>query len=191
MAARSMFPMLADPQQALPAVLMNALPPLIGALGIAAVFSAEISAADAVLMILTTSFAEDLYRRFYAPAADDQRMLRVARWTTLVSAVLGLALAIVAESILAVITIFYTLVTVSLFVPIVAGLFVPRTTTVAAKRSIAAGVGGALVMQIATNGRGWGMITPALAGLALAVAAWSVSLTRGASDDVSDRGHRR
>jgi SSS family solute:Na+ symporter len=191
MAARSMFPALTDPQQALPSILMHALPPLIGALGLAAVFSAEISAADAVLMILTTLGSDDLYRRFVAPDADDARILRVARWTTIVSAAAGLALAISVESIATVITIFYTLVTVSLFVPIVAGLFVPRTTTGGALASIAAGVGGALALQATTGGRGWGMITPALGGLVLATAAWIASLSRGASDGVvSDRGHR-
>ena len=193
MAARAMDPALANPQQALPAILMHALPPLIGALGIAAVFSAEISAADAVLMILTTSFSEDLYRRFVAPDADDRRLLRVARATTIVSAALGLALAIVAESIVTIITIFYTLITVTLFVPILAGLFVPRTAAAGALASIAGGVGGALVIQLATSGRGWGLITPALGGLIVATAAWivSLSLSRGAADGVvSDRGHR-
>jgi SSS family solute:Na+ symporter len=177
MAARAMDPALANPQQALPAVLMHALPPLVGALGIAAVFSAEISAADAVLMILTTSFSEDLYRRFLAPDADDRRLLRVARATTIVSAALGLALAIVAESIVTIITIFYTLITVTLFVPILAGLFVPRTTAAGALASIAGGVGGALVIQLATGGHGWGLITPALGGLIVATAAWIVSLS--------------
>jgi Na+/proline symporter len=38
----------------------EAPPPLIGAVGLAAVFSAEISAADAVLLMLTTSLSRDL-----------------------------------------------------------------------------------------------------------------------------------
>jgi SSS family solute:Na+ symporter len=104
-------------------------------------------------------------------------MLLVARATTIVSAVLGLALAIAAESIVTIITIFYTLITVTLFVPILAGLFVPRTTAAGALASIAGGVGGALVIQIATGGRGWGLITPALGGLIVATVAWIVSLS--------------
>src|SRR5262249_10951612 len=116
----------------------------------------------------------------------------VARLTTIVSAALALALAIVAESIATVITIFYTLVTVSLFVPIVAGLFIPRTRASDARAAIAAGVGGALVIHAATGGAGWGMITPALGGLLLAAAACALSISRGASNGiVSDRGHRR
>ena len=81
-------------------------------------------------------------------------------------------------TIVTVITIFYTLVTVTLFVPIVAGLFAPTTTARGALASIVAGVGGALAIQIATGGAGWGMITPALGGLILAAVAWAISLTK-------------
>src|SRR5262249_12100184 len=70
-AAHVLFPSLGDTQLALPMILMHAVPPLVGAIGLAAVFSAEVSAADAVLMILSTAFSQDLYKRFFAPEADD------------------------------------------------------------------------------------------------------------------------
>jgi SSS family solute:Na+ symporter len=174
-AARSMFPALAQNDLALPMVLMHALPPFIGALGLAAVFSAEISAADAVLMILSTSFSQDLYKRFLAPDAGDRRVLRVARAATVLSGALGVGMAIAASSIATVITIFYTLITVSLFVPIVAGLFLPRTTARDAMAAISAGVTGAIIMHVATGGRGWGLATPALGGLVLAAGACAIS----------------
>jgi solute:Na+ symporter, SSS family len=190
---RGLFTPLADSQQALPLVLMRALPPLIGAVGVAAVFSAEISAADAVLLMLTTSLSRDLYKRFLAPDAPDGRVLRVARGATLVSAIFAVALAITSASIVALLTIFYTLMTVSLFVPIVAGLFRPSTSARDALASILAGVSGMLIIQFATHGRGWGIITPALGGLAAASAAWAVSSSIGAAHVVvvSDRSHRR
>ena len=50
-----------------------------GALGLAAVFSAEVSAADAVLFMLATSLSQDLYKRFVNPAATDRQVLTVAR----------------------------------------------------------------------------------------------------------------
>ena len=93
--ARRSFPQLAEPELALPMVLMHGVPPLVGALGLAAVFSAEISAADAVLFMLTTSLSQDLYKRFVNPSADDRRVLSVARWTTFVSGLFGVVLAIV------------------------------------------------------------------------------------------------
>src|SRR5262249_8897390 len=76
-------------------------------------------------------------------------------------------------------TIFYTLLGVGLFVPIVAGLFVPRTTSAGALASIVAGIAGMLGLQWATGGHGWAQMTPALAGLLASMAAWVVSLAIG------------
>jgi SSS family solute:Na+ symporter len=174
--ARSEFPSLAAGDLALPTVLMHGLPLLVGAIGLAAVFSAEVSAADAVLFMLTTSLSQDLYKRFLKPAADDDQLLRVARWATLACGTLGVALAVVSGDVIATLTIFYSLLSVGLFVPIVAGLYVPRTSSLGALLAIAAGVGGMLIVQMATGGRGWGMLTPAPAGLIAACAVWLISL---------------
>jgi len=179
--ARAKFPSLSAADLALPMVLMHSLPPLVGAIGLAAVFSAEVSAADAVLFMLTTSLSQDLYKQFVNPKADDDRVLWVARWTTVASGVCGVVLAIVSESVIGTLTIFYTLIGVSLFVPIVAGLYVPRTSTTGALASIVAGVSGMLILQVTTGESGWGIVTPALAGLVAAIAAWAVTLPIGAA----------
>jgi SSS family solute:Na+ symporter len=174
--ARARFPDLADEKLALPMLLIQGLPPLAGAIGIAAVFSAEISAADAALFMLTTSLAQDLYKRFVNPGATDLRVLRVARWTTVISGALAVTLAIASASIVDVLTIFYTLLGVTLFVPIVGGLYVTLTTTREVWLAITAGGGMMLFVQIVTRAHGWGPITPALGGLLAAIAAWVVSL---------------
>src|SRR5205814_5227302 len=114
--------------------------------------SAEISAADAVLFMLTTSLSQDLYKRFVDPDADEHRVLRVARATTIVSGAVGVALAIVLADVIESLTIFYTLLGVTLFVPILAGLYVPRTTSTAALASIAAGIAAMLIVQFTTAG---------------------------------------
>ena len=177
--ARGKFPELPSTNNALPMILIHVLPPAVGAIGLAAVFSAEISASDAVLFMLTTSLSQDLYKRFVNRAATEAQVLIVARWTTVVAATFGVALAIALGSVVDALTIFYTLLSVSLFVPILAGLFVPRTGSAAALASIAAGVGAMLIVQFATGGRGWGIVTPALGGLIAAIAAWVIALTAG------------
>jgi SSS family solute:Na+ symporter len=178
MVARARFPALASANNALPAILVDLLPPPIGAVGLAAVFSAEISASDAVLFMLTTSLSQDLYKRFINPGAGDAQVLRAARWTSVAAAAAGVGLAIALGSVVEALTIFYSLLSVSLFVPIVAGLFVPRTQSAAAMASIAAGVAAMLIVHAVTAGRGWRMLTPALAGLMAAVVAWAIALTR-------------
>jgi len=177
--ARGQFPNLPSADLALPTLLMYSLPPLLGALGLAAVFSAEISAADASLFMLTTSLSQDLYKRFINPGADDRRVLRVARWSAIVSGLGAAGIALVSESVLGTLRIFYTLLGVTLFVPIVAGLYTRRTSTSAVLASIAAGVAAMLAVQIGTDGAGWGVLTPALAGLLAAVTAWLIALAFG------------
>jgi solute:Na+ symporter, SSS family len=175
-AARGRFPSLPSANSALPLILIHLLPPLVGAIGLAAVFSAEISASDAVLFMLTTSLSQDLYKRFVNPRATDERVLLIARATAVVAASFGVALALVLGSVVDALTIFYSLLSVSLFVPILAGLFVKRTASGGALASIAAGVVTFLALHVATAGQGWRMLTPSLAGLLAATAAWLISL---------------
>jgi SSS family solute:Na+ symporter len=175
--ARARFPEIAGtPNLALPMILVQGLPPLAGAVALAAVFSAEVSAADAVLFMLTTSFSQDLYKRFINPAADDARVLTVARLATVVSGVLGVGLALASEDLVETLKIFYALLGVGLFVPVIAGLYVPRTTTTGALAAIIGGVAGMLIVQGVTGGGGFGLLTPAPAGLLAASAAWALSL---------------
>ena len=166
--ARAHFPDLPQHELALPMVLMHGVPPLVGSLGLAAVFSAEISAADAGLFMVTTSLSQDLYKRFLNPRADDARVLAVTRGAAVVCGGIAIALAIVSPTIIGVIGVFYGLLGVSLFVPILAGLYVGRAGTPEALASIAAGVATMAALQLATGGRGVAGMTPALAGLTAA-----------------------
>jgi SSS family solute:Na+ symporter len=175
--ARARFPNIgATPNMALPMIFMQGLPPLAGAIALAAVFSAEISAADAVLFMLTTSFSQDLYKRFLNPGADDARVLTVARIVTLVSGVLGVTLAWFSENLVETLKIFYALLGVSLFVPVIAGLYIRRSTSDAAMSAIIGGVGGMLVVHGATGGAGFGLLGPAPAGLLTAIVGWTISM---------------
>jgi SSS family solute:Na+ symporter len=174
--ARGYYPDLSANNLALPMILMHALPPVVGALALAAVFSAEVSAADASMFMLTTSLSQDLYKRFMNPAASDARVLAVARWTTLASGFIGVMLAWTNEDDIQTLTVFYALISVGHFVPIVGGLYVPRTSNAGALASITCGVSTTLILQAATAGRGVGVFTPPLAGLVVAIAVWMISL---------------
>ena len=177
MVAQALHPGLENRELALPMILMRDVPPLVGSLGLAAVVSAEISTADAILFMLATSLSRDLYGRFLNPGASDARLLRVARWAAVVGGGLGVALAMVAPSVIQVLTIFYTLLSVCLFVPVLAGLYVRRVGTPETLAAIGAGVGAVLIRQLG-GGAGW--LSPALCGLVAAgLACALVALLRG------------
>jgi SSS family solute:Na+ symporter len=140
MVARAYAPDLPHHELALPTLLTDALPPALGLLALAAVFSAEISSADAILFMLATSLSKDLYRRFLRPEAGDREILRVARIAALVGGGLGVALAVVLPSVIGSLSVFYSLLGVSLFVPVIAGLYLRRPGVPEALAAIVAGV---------------------------------------------------
>ena len=172
--ARARFPDLPNHELALPMVLMHGVPPLVGSLGLAAVFSAEISAADAGLFMLTTSLSQDLYKRFLDPSATDARVLAVTRGAAIACGAAAVAIAIASPTIIGVIGLFYALLGVSLFVPILAGLYSRRAGTPEALASIGAGVTSMLAVHLTTEGRGVAGFSPALVGIAAAAVAFSV-----------------
>ncbi len=176
MVARIRFPELESSQLALPMVLMHGVPAVVGGLGLAAVFSAELSAADAVLFMLTTSLSQDFYRRFIDREATEARMLRVTRITAVVAGALGVAVALAAASVITALSIFYTLMSVGLFVPIIAGLYVRRAGSREAMGAILAGVGTVAVRQFGFGGAAMYGMTPAMAGLLAAAMAFAVLL---------------
>ncbi len=176
MAARTLHPDLPRPEQALPTLLTHDLSPLVGSLGLAAVFSAELSSADAILFMLATSLSQDLYRRFLKPSASEGDVLNVARAAAVTGGAFGVVLALVAPTVIAALSIFYSLVSVSLFVPLLAGLYLRKTGTPEALAAIAAGIAGLVAAQLGTGGGGGGPLPPVLVGLAAAAAAGALSL---------------
>lgn len=180
-AARAAHIEVASPNLVLPTVLATELPVLIGALGLAAVFSAEVSTCDAILFMLATSLSKDLYKRFLNPTADDRTLLRVARLAAVAGGAGGVVLATQLETIIGALSIFYSLLGVSLFVPVIAGLFWRRGGAPEALASIAAGVTTLLAVHMATDGRGFGLLNPNLIGLAAAALAYLVVMAARAT----------
>ncbi len=165
LAARTVYPSLNRPDLALPTILAAALPPSIGIIALAAVFSAEISSADAVLFMLATSASRDLYRGFVRPSASDDEVLRVARIAAVLGGVCGIAVAMAYGSVRAAVSVFYAILTVTLFVPVVGGLYVRGVGRPEGLASIVSGLLFLGLTHVVTGGRGYGVLSPALAGM--------------------------
>ena len=178
------------PDEALPTLLATELPVFVGALGLAAVFSAEVSTCDAILFMLATSLSKDLYKRFLNPAADDRRLLTVARLAAFAGGAGGVLLAIQLETILDALSIFYSLLGVSLFVPVVAGLMTRRGGAPEALASIAAGIATLLLVHFGTVQKGIGFLSANLLGLlAAALGFGAVMMIRGQRPGASGNVH--
>jgi SSS family solute:Na+ symporter len=171
MTARAMSPELVNSELALPIVLMDGLPIALGALALAAVFSAEISSADAILFMLATSLSEDLWRRFLRPEATDSEVLRTARIAAVAGGGVGIGLALALPSVIGALAVFYTLLSVSLFVPLIAGLYSGRPGSAEASAAILAGVA-AVVAARAAGVPASGLNSPYVLGLAVSAVAF-------------------
>ncbi len=180
MVARTYDSGLARHELALPWLLAEVLPPALGSLGLAAVLSAELSSADAILFMLSTSLSKDLYKRFYRPEAADAEVLKVSRLAAAAGGSLGVLLAITLETVIGSLSIFYSLLSVSLFVPVIAGLYLRRAGTPEALAAIGAGVAVLLAAKLAQPALPWlpagGIWSPNTFGLLASVAVFGVFL---------------
>jgi SSS family solute:Na+ symporter len=159
------LPHLANPELALPTAMKLLLPKWLGVWTLASIFSAELSATDAILFMLSTSLAVDLYKTFLRPNVSQQKLLVVSRLASVGAGVLGILLATVLPSIIAAVSIFYGLIAVSLFVPVVAGLYSRRVLSSAAIASILSAVTATVVVMRLTQNHGFGLLSPQAIGI--------------------------
>ena len=175
MAGRVTHPGITDINLVLPTVMLEQLPVALGALALAAVYSAEVSTCDAILFILATSLSQDLYKRFVRPNASDRDVLRVARIAAVVGAIGGVVLALQLQTVVDALGIFYTLLGASLFVPVLGGLFVARAGTPEALAAIVAGIGAALAARFVAHAPVW-WLDASVTGLVASGAAFAAVL---------------
>jgi SSS family solute:Na+ symporter len=177
MTARAAVPGLEDANAVLPTVLREVLPAALGALALAAVFSTEVDTCDAILFMLSTSASKDFYKRFIRPGATDAQLLRVARTTAVGGGLIGVLLAVVLQTVIGALTIFYSLLVVTLFVPILGGLYTTRAGSAAALAAIAGGVATLIGVRVGLS-QAYPWVDPTLTAVVVAAAAFAaVTLT--------------
>ncbi len=132
MAAYAIAPDLPQRDLALPYVMKECMPFWASALALAAIFSAEISAADAVLYMITTSFTKDLYKSFINPTISDEKLIKGGRIVTVLAGIIGIGLAIVLPNVISALSIFYSLMSVSITAPLLFGLFTKKSSAFSA-----------------------------------------------------------
>jgi SSS family solute:Na+ symporter len=165
--ARVAAPGIENPNEVLPRVLTQLLPPWLGAIALAAVFSTAVDTCDAVLFMISSSATQDLYKRFINPSASDATLLSVGRRITVAAGMVGVVLAIMLETVIGAVTVFYSLLVVSLLVPVVGGLYLRRAGS---REALAAIVGGVLTLfTVRAAGPGYfPALDPTLVGICAA-----------------------
>jgi SSS family solute:Na+ symporter len=173
--ARSRYPSLSNHELALPTLLTGALPLWMGALLLGAIFSAELSASDAVLFMLSTSLSKDLYKTFINREATDDRLIRVARVSAIVCGAMGAILGILLPTVISALKIFYTLLSAALLLPIVFGLYTKGMSARTATLTMLASVVVTFAVEVISSGQGLLGMPSLVVGVAAGVGVMLIS----------------
>ncbi len=118
---------------------LHALPPLLGALLMGAVFAKVISTANNYLFSPATNLINDIYVRYIAPEASNKRVLIVSRLTVVLLGVWSLYQALHTGSILKATLYAYTVYSATLTPVVLAAFYSKRANAQGAVSAIAAG----------------------------------------------------
>jgi solute:Na+ symporter, SSS family len=174
--ARAKFPELSNHELALPTVLTQALPLWLGALLLGAIFSAELSAADAALFMLSTSLSKDLYKSYLNPAATDEQLMRIAKTSAIACGVAGAVLGSFLPTVISALKIFYTLLAAAVTLPLIAGLYTQTVRARSAIVSMLVSVAVTFALELISEGRGIRGVPSLIVGVAAgAIVMWSVN----------------
>jgi SSS family solute:Na+ symporter len=176
--ARSQFPELSNHELALPTLLTKSLPFWLGALLLSSIFSAELSAADAALFMLSTSLSKDIYHAFLRPQASDRELMRFARAGAIGCGVIAALVAMLLPSVIDALKIFYSLLTAALLLPLLAGLYTKRVSAQTATVTLIVSVVVTFAVELLTGGSGLVGLPPTLVGGIVGLAVMLVGTLR-------------
>jgi len=176
MIAAAAFPGLTHEDLALPTVITQLVPVWAGALLLAAIFSAEVSSADAILFMLSTSLGRDLYQTFLRPDVSEKKLLRLSRWASVLAGAAAVVLATVLPSVLSALSIFYSLLSVALFVPVISGIYFSRPGPKTCFRAILISVGATIFAHLATAGEGVLFLSPTAVGICISAVVFAAAV---------------
>ena len=162
-----------------PLFMMSQMPQGVAGLLIAAIFAATMSTISSNINSVSTAFSIDFWKRFQ-PRVSEQKLLRVARWTCVVSGLIGVVIALFMATwnILSLLDYFNTilgLLTSGLGGLFVMGIFLPRINGRAALIGFVVGTITVFFLQFYTA---TSLFLFGAVGMAVSVATgWLLSLT--------------
>jgi SSS family solute:Na+ symporter len=111
------------PNEALLRIVIFALPAGLTGLFLAGVLAAEMSTIDSYCLVAGGNVVYDIYRPLCDPKAGDETLSRFTKWGILLSWGLGFVLAFLFERLLALWVFMSSILTSTVFVPVMAGLY--------------------------------------------------------------------
>jgi len=128
-----------NPREIIPYSARHGLPPLVGALLMAATFAKVVSTANNYLFSPATNLVNDIYTRFINKAASNRNVLLVSRLLVVALGLWALVQAVHLESILRKALYAYTIYSAAITPVVMAAFFWKRATATGAVASLACG----------------------------------------------------
>ena len=129
-----------EPAKAIPQLLIEVFPPVIGAIFIAAILAAVMSTADSTLIAGTAFIMRDLYQQIFRPQATDRQLLRLSMVVTILIGLLSLGVTYLVPVIIDLFLLSYAIMVCGGLIPVVGGLFWERATEKGAWASFVTGL---------------------------------------------------
>ena len=160
----AIFPSLPSGDLAMPLIAGSLLPPVLGAILLAAVTAAMMSTVDSLLLVAGSALSEDIYNNLLKPGATTQKRLTIARIGIFIVGVTPLLLILSGigegELIQFIVLLFAALMASSFCIPVVGGVLWKRATREGAIASMIGGVTVTMLWKIF----GFSFIDPVLPG---------------------------
>lgn len=121
------------------------LPPLLGALLLASIISAVLSACNTVIAAISTNMVHDLVKGLFWPSVNEKTCQKLNIVFSIVVCIFGVTLAIAKSDILELLSLGYTFATAGCIVPFVGGILWKEGTPAGATASALTGIGVVLI----------------------------------------------
>jgi len=139
-AGRLIFKTIEDPELIMPALAMKFFSPLLLVIFMGALVSAIMSSADSSLLAATSLTTNNIILRLF-PNVPEKRFLPLARWVTVILAVVSMGVALYVKEIYSLMVNSWATLFVGIFVPVTAALYWKKANTLAAWVSMVLGTG--------------------------------------------------
>lgn len=134
-----LMPEISDPEFILPALGIKYLPPLAMAVFVGALFSALMSSADGGILAPASIFSQNILKTF-KKNVEEKQFLWATRWSILVIGLLGLVTALYFQNVYQLMVKSFSILFVSLIIPMTAALYWKKANGPGAVSSIVAGM---------------------------------------------------
>lgn len=123
MIGRVMYPEISNPGLALPKIIMDTFPTVLGGIVLVAIIAAIMSTADSILTASTSHVINDIYIKTMKKDIEgkEKEMLKFSRICTVVIGIFAVVVSVLVPTIVTLLLSSYTLFTGGVFIPVVGG----------------------------------------------------------------------